>query len=371
MHFLGITALFCALQLLMCSPAPAPTEVNSDPRLKLPPGFAISVFAKDVPGARQMALGNKGTIFVGNRGGGKVYAVCDENGDHLADKVWVIAKGLNSPNGVAFRDGSLYVAEISRILRFDQIEDHLVDPPSPVVVYDKFPTDKMHGWKYIAFGPDGKLYVPVGAPCNICNPEEEIYSTITRMDPNGSNPEIFAHGIRNTVGFSWHPETKELWFTDNGRDWLGDDAPNDELNHAPQAGMHFGYPFCHQGDTPDPEFGDAQSCDKYVKPAQKLGPHVAALGVLFYTGSMFPAEYRNRLLIAQHGSWNRSTPIGYRVMMIETEGGKVQNYQPFVTGWLQGSSAWGRPVALLQLPDGSVLLSDDEQGLIYRITYQK
>ncbi len=353
--------------------------------ISLPPGFSIAVYASDVPNAREMARSPSGILYVGSRTAGKVYAVVDRDGDFRADRVVTIASGLEMPNGVAYRDGSLYVAEVSRILRFDGIDDHLDDPPRPVVVRDDFPTDRHHGWKYIAFGPDGKLYVPVGAPCNICDPQDPIYATITRMDPDGSHREIFAEGIRNTVGFAWHPETGVLWFTDNGRDMLGNDRPPDELNRAPKRGMHFGYPYCHGGDIPDPELGAPGACAKYTPPVQKLGPHVASLGPLFYTGTMFPAEYKNQIFIAEHGSWNRDTPIGYRVTLVRLAGGgagqgdpvHATSYEPFAQGWLPGNGtsrgagdAWGRPVALLQLPDGSVLLSDDRAGVIYRITYQ-
>lgn len=336
--------------------------------LSLPAGFRIEVWSSEVPGARSLASAPDGTIFVGTRREGNVYAVRDTDGDGTADRVWTIASDLRSPNGVAWRDGDLYVAEISRILRFPAVLDDLDSVPEPEVVFDDYPTDRHHGWKYIAFGPDGKLYVPVGAPCNICE-SDEIYATITRLDPDGSNMEIYANGVRNTVGFAWHPETDELWFTDNGRDMMGDDIPPDELNHAPRGGMHFGYPWCHGGNVADPELGAKRSCREFTAPAQNLGPHVAALGMIFYTGEMFPTEYRNRILIAEHGSWNRSTPIGYRVMMVELRGNEAVSYEPFATGWLQGDETWGRPVDLLQLDDGSILLSDDAGGRIYRITY--
>jgi len=341
--------------------------------ISLPPGFEISVYASGVMNARQMALSPSGVVYVGSRSAGNVYAVVDKDGDFSADRVVTIASGLEMPSGVAFRDGALYVAAVSKVLRFDGIDSKLDDPPEPVVVRDDFPSDRHHGWKFIAFGPDGKLYVPVGAPCNICEPEKEIYASITRMDADGANREVFAHGIRNSVGFAWHPKTGDLWLTDNGRDWLGDDRPPDELNRAPKAGMHFGYPYCHGGDIEDPDFGSKGVCAKYTPPAQKLGPHVAGLGPLFYTGEMFPAEYRNQLFIAEHGSWNRSTPIGYRVTLVRIDGERATSYDVFAQGWLPGEDedeAWGRPVALLQLPDGSVLLSDDRSGTIYRITYR-
>ena len=339
-------------------------------KIKLPAGFKIDIYA-EVNDARSLALSPSGIVYAGNRDGDKVYAVQDTDGDFKADKKWVIASGLNSPNGVAFKDGDLYVAEISRILKFSGIEKKLNNPGQPVVVTEDYPTETHHGWKYIAFGPDGKLYVPVGAPCNICDREEDIYATITRINPDGSGREIFAEGIRNTVGFAWHPETGELWFTDNGRDMMGDNVPNCELNHAPEAGLHFGYPYCHEGAIKDPEFGDKAPCSKFVPPVQKLGPHVAPLGMKFYSGDMFPESYRNQVFIARHGSWNRTKKIGYDVSLVKLQGSKSQGMEVFATGWLDDTSqkAWGRPVDVAILPDGSMLVSDDSANVIYRISY--
>lgn len=340
--------------------------------LKLPDGFKIHVYAEDVENARSMALSPNGTLFVGTRKK-NVYALVDTDGDKQVDKQYTIAKGLNMPNGVAFKDGDLYVGEVHRIIKFENIEKHLENPPTPVVVNDTYPTESHHGWKFISFGPDGKLYVPVGAPCNICESENEIYATITRINADGSGREIVQRGIRNTVGFTWHPDTKDLWFTDNGRDMMGDDIPACELNHAPQDGMHFGYPYCHQGDIPDPEFGEKRTCSEFTPPAQKLGPHVAPLGIEFYTGSMFPADYAKQILFTEHGSWNRSEKIGYRIMMATLEGDKVTNYKPFVDGWLSEdkSDVWGRPVDLELMSDGSMLVSDDYADVIYRIYYEQ
>ncbi len=338
-------------------------------KIILPPGFSISVYAQ-VDNARSMCQGER-TLFVGNRTGDKVYAVQDNDNDGFGETVKVIDKGLNQPNGVAFRNGSLYVAEINRILRYDDIENRLSNPPRPVVVYDKYPTDTHHGWKFIAFGPDGKLYVPVGAPCNVCEKENPVYSTITRIDPDGTGMEIYAQGVRNTVGFAWHPQTGALWFTDNGRDNLGNDLPADELNCAPKQGMHFGFPYCHQGDTPDPEFGKGKSCDSFVAPAQKLGPHVAALGMRFYTGDQFLPEYKNQAFIAEHGSWNRESPIGYRVTLCRIENDKVVQYVPFARGWLQpNGDVLGRPVDIEWTKNGSMLISDDKNGLIYKVVFK-
>ena len=343
--------------------------------LTLPPGFSIDVYAADVPNARSMARSPTGTLFVSTRQAGDVYAVLDRNQDQKADEVITIATGLNTPNGVAFRNGSLYVAEVNRILRYDGIEDRLQNPPEPVVVDEGYPTERSHGWKFIRFGPDGKLYVPVGAPCNICDRtgEDQRFASITRMDPDGSGQEVFAHGVRNSVGFDWHPNTGELWFTSNGRDRLGDESPGDTLNHAPDLGMHFGFPFCHQGDIPDPEFGERRACDEFSPPAQRLGPHVASLGMRFYTGSMFPAQYRNQIFIAEHGSWNRTPEAGhtgYRITVATLEGDRVTNYSVFAEGWLASdNSSWGRPVDVEVMPDGALLVTDDRAGAIYRITY--
>lgn len=383
----------CACSVMACSgnageqseskqqnAAPAETKAVHNPtnlpleKISLPEGFQISVFAADIEDARSLARGDEGTIFVGNRSEDKVYAVVDENNDGVADKTYVIASGLRMPNGVAFRNGDLYVAEVSRIIRFPDIENKLDNPPQPEVVYDQYPSEGHHGWKYIAFGPDDKLYVPVGAPCNVCDSEEDIFASISRLNPDGSGMEIFAEGIRNSVGFDWHPQTNELWFTDNGRDMMGDDIPPCELNHAPEKGLHFGYPYCHAGTIQDPEFGEKGDCSQYTSPAQNLGPHVAPLGMKFYTGSMFPEEYKNMIFIPEHGSWNRSKKIGYRLQLVKLDGeGKASSYETFANGWLdeEEQEAWGRPVDLLELPDGSFLISDDQAGVIYRISYQK
>ena len=336
----------------------------------LPPGFSINIYADDVEDARSLALGDNGTLFVGTRSAGKVYAVLDRNHDDKADEVITIAAGMDMPNGVAFRKGSLYVAEVSRILRYDGIESRLKNPPEPVVVIDSFPKDHHHGWKFIRFGPDDKLYVPVGAPCNVCEPGNEIYASITRIDPDGGHMEIFAHGVRNTVGFDWHPKTKELWFTDNGRDWMGDDIPPDELNRAPHKGMNFGFPYCHGGTIADPEFGSKRKCDEFVPPAMALGPHVAALGMRFYVGKMFPEQYRNQIFIAEHGSWNRTSPVGYRISLVRLGKNRAISYEVFAKGWLKNGSAWGRPVDVLVMPDGALLVSDDRAGVIYRIGHE-
>lgn len=338
-------------------------------RIKLPPGFTINIYAEDIPGARSLCLSPGEILFVGTRREGKVYAVLDRDKNYKADTVITIASGLHLPNGVAYRNGKLYVAEVSRIIRFDDIENNLKNPPEPVVVNDSFPDDEHHGWKFIAFGPDSNLYVPVGAPCNVCLSKDERFATIMRMEPNGSNLEIFSRGVRNTVGFDWNPKTEVLWFTDNGKDWMGDNLPPDELNRATEKDLHFGFPYCHGRDVQDPEFTD-RDCSEFTSPALELGPHVAALGMRFYTGDMFPEEYKGGIFIAEHGSWNRSIPIGYRVIFVSIKENRAVSKEIFAEGWLQGSTSWGRPVDVLIMPDGSLLVSDDKSGTIYRISYE-
>ncbi|MBK7744731.1 MAG: sorbosone dehydrogenase family protein [Betaproteobacteria bacterium] len=319
-----------------------------------------------------MTLGKDGTLFVGSARDGRVHAVrLAADGDAARTRVFTIASGLREPAGVAFRDGALYVSAVDRILRYDDIERRLDKPPAPVIVTDRLPRDGHHGRRFIAFGPDGKLYVPIGAPCNVCDRDGDGYARILRMNADGSGSEVFARGVRNTVGFDWHPQTGELWFTDNGRDLLGDDSPPCELNRAPRPGLHFGFPFCHGGSVADPEFGSRRSCAEFTPPAQALGPHVAPLGMRFYTGTQFPAAYRHQVFIAEHGSWNRSQKIGYRITLVRLDAaGKALSYEPFAQGWLRGERAWGRPADVLVAPDGSLLVSDDDAGAIYRIRYR-
>jgi glucose/arabinose dehydrogenase len=339
--------------------------------ISLPPGFSISTYTDNVPNARSMALSPNNILFVGTRTKGKIYAVIDRDGDFTADEVITIAKGLNMPNGVAFHDGDLYVAEIHRIIKFSDIEKRLHNPPKREIVYGILPNKRWHGWKFIKFGPDEKLYVPIGAPCNVCEPDDKLFGTITRMAKNGSGFEIFARGVRNSVGFDWHPETGELWFTDNGRDMLGDDLPPDELNHAPHDGLHFGFPYRHGSNVIDPEFGEKEKNLNFTKPAQELGPHVASLGMRFYTGTMFPVEYSKAVFIAEHGSWNRTDPIGYRISVVKMKNSKPTGYEVFAEGWLQKNRVLGRPVDIEIMQDGSLLVSDDHSGKIYRIFYRK
>lgn len=348
---------------------PVHAELDLD-LVKLPPGFRIDVYAEGVENARQMARGAAGTLFVGSRRAGKLWAVTDADGDQRAETVRLIDEGLSMPSGLEFLDGSLYVGALDRVLRYDNIEALLDAPPEPVVVTDAFPDKQHHGWKYLRFGPDRMLYVPVGVPCNIC--DEQGFGEIRRMNPDGTGLETYAIGVRNSVGLAFHPENGQLWFTDNGRDMLGDDLPADELNHAPKAGMHFGFPYCHQGDLPDEEFGRGKSCDDYVAPAANLQPHGAALGLAFYTGDMFPETYKNRLFIAQHGSWNRSKKVGYRIIVLDVSpDGAVLKNEVFASGWLQNETSWGRPNDVFLMPDGALLVSDDQAGVIYRISYRQ
>ncbi|MCG2584325.1 sorbosone dehydrogenase family protein [Massilia sp. TS11] len=336
-------------------------------QIQLPPGFKIELLAR-VPNARAMALGKNNVLYIGSMGEGKVYGL-ELDAQYRAGTLHVLASGLNMPVGVAYRDGNLYVSAVERLLRLDVIDTQLKNPPKPTVIRADLPKEKHHGWRFIRFGPDGLLYVPVGAPCNICEPDPDKYANILRMRADGSNTEVVARGVRNTVGFDWDPANNELWFTDNGRDMLGDDLPPDELNRLSKPGQHFGYPYCHAGTIADPDFGAKRSCKEFVPPVQTLGAHVAALGMRFYTGNQFPAEYKGQVFIAEHGSWNRSKKVGYRISLVKLNDGKAVSYTPFATGWLQGEAPWGRPADVQMLPDGSLLVADDFAGAIYRISY--
>jgi glucose/arabinose dehydrogenase len=346
-------------------------------KLRVPAGFRVELLTDAVPNARQMALGRhdatRGIVYVGSASAGKVYAV-QYGASGARASVQTIASGLQLPSGVAYRNGALFVGALARVLRFDDIDDRLAAPPAPRVVSDRFPGDSHHGRRFIAFGPDGKLYVPVGAPCNVCLPDDR-HGVIQRMNDDGSGDvETVARGVRNSVGFDWSPVDGTLWFTDNGRDMLGDDLPADELNRATRVGEHFGYPFCHQGDSADPEFGARRACSEFTAPAAKLGAHVAALGMRFYNGTQFPSAYRGNVFIAEHGSWNRSSKVGYQVVRVAVDGqGRAGTPEPFLHGFLQvdggRESVWGRPADVLPLPDGSLLVSDDTAGAIYRVRY--
>ena len=359
-----------ALALAACSAFATPSLEG----VTLPPGFRIEVWTDKVPLAREMAIGPKGTVFVGSMRfqavtvADKVYYIRTVKGKPV---VKTLLSGLNNPNGVAIRNGALYVGEVNRIVRYDDIESHLDNPPKPVVI-TRLPTEQHHGWRYIAFGPDDKLYVAIGAPCNVCDKGDVGYGQILRMNPDGTGREPVAKGVRNSVGFAWAPKTGKLWFTDNGRDMLGDNVPDCELNRLDKVGDDFGFPYCHAGDVKDPEFGNLKACSESIPPVQKLGPHVAPLGIRFYKDGQFPAVYENTALIAQHGSWNRSVPIGYRIMQVKVDGDKVVSYEPFLTGWLKADGkVTGRPVDLQWATDGSLLVSDDQEGAIYRISYKK
>jgi glucose/arabinose dehydrogenase len=344
--------------------APTPGDRIPLQQLRVPPGFRIELWASGIHNARSLALGSRGTVFVGSRVAGKVYAVRDQ-GDRR--EVITLASGLQQPNGIAFRSGALYVVETSRVLRFDDIEARLNSSPTPVVVFDQLPKEAHHHWRYAAFGPDGALYVAIGAPCNICEPSSQ-HAQIRRIDLASGTGEVIARGVRNSVGFDWHPTTRELWFTDNGRDWAEADRVPDELNRVAKSGQHFGFPYCHGGDFVDPEFGKGRACGEYVPPALKLGPNVAALGMRFYTGAMFPPEYRSNLFLALRGSWNRERKTGFAVMRAVLDGDRVVRYEPFVTGWINDERFWGRPVDVLVLPDGALLVSDDHAGALFRVS---
>lgn len=361
-------------------PVNPPLQFSSNPyegqlpldKLSLPDGFQIDVFADDVENARSLCLTPNGTLFVGTRGKGSVYALVDSDKDGRSDKKYTLMEDGTMPNGVAFKDGDLYVAEVSRILKFSDIENKLDNPGKPEVVFDDYPTETHHGWKYIAFGPDGRLYIPVGAPCNICESEDKVFASITSINADGTDLRIEQEGVRNTVGFDWNPKTGELWFTDNGRDWLGDDSPECEINRTNDKNGHFGYPYCHQGDILDPEFGEGKSCDDYTPPVVNLGPHTAPLGMEFYVNTNFPERYQNDIFVARHGSWNRKEKIGYDVVRVHQKGDGSYEWIPFISGWLSEDKkdVWGRPVDIEVMPDGSMLISDDFGDAIYRVYYK-
>ena len=357
-----------AMRLAPVPPPPEPVAADKLPvaQFKVPRGFHIEVFASGIADARSLRVGDKGTVFVGNRTHDKVWAIYDKDGRRTQKP---IATGLYRPNGLAFHDGTLYIAELSRISKIERIEDHLDEPPAPALVYDDLPKDEANGWKFIAVGPDNKLYVPVGQPCNNCIPDE-AHGQIRRMSLDGTGVEVVARGVRNTVGFDWNPVTRELYFTDNGRDWLSEDLPHDELNRITRTGQHFGAPYCYQGTIPDSEFGWGHPCSEFVGPVALMGPHAAPLGMRFYTGTMFPPDYRGVIFVARHGSWNRTEKLGGDIVVVKlNRDGSVKSIEPFITGFIVDNNYVGRPVDVQPMKDGSLLISDDYAGAVYRVTY--
>jgi glucose/arabinose dehydrogenase len=359
-----------AAKLAPVAPPPIAAAVDKLPtaKLKVPAGFNIEVYAAGMANARSLAEGDKGTVFVGSRLVGNVYAIANKDGKR---SVKVLASGLYRPNGVAFRNGTLYIAELSKVSKIDKVEDSLDGQPKLTMIYDNLPKDEAHGWKFIAIGPDNKLYVPVGQPGNNVL-HDDAHGQIRRMNLDGTDVEVVARGVRNTVGFDWNPETKQLYFTDNGRDWMSEDVPQDELNRVTKVGEHFGAPYCLQGNITDPEFGWGHSCSEFTPPVGLMGPHSASLGMRFYTGSMFPKSYKNAIIVARHGSWNRSKKVGGDVVVVKlNKDGTVKSMEPLITGFLEDNKYIGRPVDVMQMKDGSLLVSDDWNGAVYRVTYGK
>jgi glucose/arabinose dehydrogenase len=359
-----------AAKLAPVAPPPIAAAPDKLPtaKLKVPAGFNIEVYAAGMANARSLAVGDKGTVFVGSRLIDKVYAIVNKDGKR---EVKVLASGLYRPNGLAFKDGTLYIAELSKISKIEKVEDVLDNPPKPTVIYDNLPKDEAHGWKFIAIGPDNKLYVPVGQPGNVVL-HDDAHGQIRLMNLDGSGAEVYVRGVRNTVGFDWNPESKQMYFTDNGRDWLSETVPEDELNRITKAGEHFGAPYCLQGNIIDQELGWGKDCKDYTAPVGLLGPHTAALGMRFYTGNMFPKSYKNAIFIARHGSWNKSQKQGGDVVVVKlNKDGSMKSMEPLITGFLEDNKYIGRPVDVLPMKDGSLLVSDDWNGAVYRVTYGK
>ena len=346
---------------------PVPGDKLDLSKLKLPKGFKIELYAAGVDNARTLRQGDKGTVFVSSRIKDKIHAIVEKDGKR---EVKVLYSGLYRPNGIVLHDGTLYIAELSQVSKVDKIEDVLDNPPKPTVIYSDLPKDEAHGWKYLTIGPDNKLYFQVGAPCNICMPSP-AHAQIRRINLDGSGMEVVARGIRQIVGMDWNPVTKQLYFTENSRDWLSEDLPNDKLNRLANPGKdNFGFPYCHQGDFADQELGWGHSCDEFTKPIALLGPHVAPLGMRFYTGTTFPEKYKNAIFIARHGSWNRSKKIGGDIVVVYLNpDGTFKSMEPFLTGFIQNNNYVGRPADILFAKDGSMLVSDDYAGAVYRITY--
>ena len=359
-----------AAKLAPIAPPPIPAAADKLPnaKLKLPPGFNIEVYASGIANTRSLRVGDKGTVFVGTRLGNKVTAIVKKDGK---TEIKTVAEGLYRPNGLAIHKGTLYIAELSQISKIENIENVLNNPPKPTVIYKDLPKDEAHGWKFIAVGPDDKLYLEVGQPGNnVLN--SDAHGQIRRINLDGSGAEVVARGVRHSVGFDWNPVNKQLYFSDNSRDWLSEDVPEDELNRVTKVGQHFGAPYCYQGNFPDPEFGWGHSCKEFEPPVMLTGPHSAGLGMRFYTGKMFPAKYKNAIFLARHGSWNRSVKFGGDVIAIFlNKDGTVKSSEPFITGFIENNNYIGRPVDMEIMADGSMLLSDDWNGAIYRISYGK
>jgi glucose/arabinose dehydrogenase len=358
-----------AMKLAPIAAPPLATPADKLPvaKFKLPPGFKVEVYTSGILNARSMTLGDKGTVFVGNWAANKVWAVVDKNGKRQNK---VLYQGLDWPNGVAFHDGTLYIAEHTKISKAEGIEDHLDNPPKLKMIYDKLGEQRPHGWRFLAVGPDNRLYVSNSSPCNICMPPP-THGQIRSIKLDGSDEQVVARGVRNTVGFDFNPKNKQLYFTDNNRDWFSEDLPNGELNRITEPGkQHFGFPYCHQGNIPDPEFGWGHDCKDYTPPIMLLGPHVAPLGMRFYTGTMFPEKYRNAIFIARHGPWNRTKKEGAGVVVVYLDDqGNAKSMEEFMTGFIENNQYVARPVDVLVMKDGSLLVSDDWNGAIYRITY--
>jgi glucose/arabinose dehydrogenase len=358
MKVIFLIILLLIPQMASCLPS------NQLDRIRLPEHFRIEVYASGIQSARAMTFAQEGTLFVGSKEG-TVYAVTKNR------EVYIIDKDLKLPIGIDYYNNDLYVSSLSKIVKYKNILKNLKAPPPPVIVNDSFPDDRHHGGKFIKIGPDKKIYITIGAPCNVCLKEDNRYATISRLDLDGRNFEIYARGVRNSVGFDWHPETDELWFTDNGRDWLGDNQPPDELNRSGKKGQHFGFPFVHGKEIRDPEYGKEKGEINFTPPEQELPAHVASLGMRFYTGNMFPDYYKNGIYIAEHGSWNRSSKTGCRISFVKIRDSRAVSYEVFASGWLDNEQYWGRPADVEIGPDGALFISDDKADLIYRIYYDK
>lgn len=365
----GFIGLGICASLLCCTPHAE--TVSAIKNVRLQPGFSISVYAEGLENPRALAVDKNDVVYVGSSKAGKIFALQDTNKDFFADKTTVLAEQLNSPIGVTLLDGALYVAEMFRVIKIEQVDKYLSYKKSApyTTIKEDFPKETWHGGKIIKSGPDGRLYIPIGAPCNTCDVETQPHGKIYSMKPDGSDFKVVAKGMRNTVGFAFHPNTKELWFTDNNRDMMGDNMPSCELNRLSTEGQHFGFPYCHSGVVPDPDFGKDKQCSDYVPPVVNLGPHVAPLGLLFYTGKQFPSAYQGQVFVAEHGSWNRAQKIGYQIALVTLVGNQAVSVTPFAE-FLHNDNVLGRPVDLAQLSDGSLLVSDDANGRIYRIAYK-